>query len=118
MQFTPRRKLRALIAFAIYTTYEQRAKRCLNLKDHFQCQELQCTRAWSPKEYPEWLLFEVEQNKMIRQKQFEVAKAKLDLSTNAGSVLQLNMGEGKTSVILPILCAGSWLAPPSSSVIT
>ncbi|XP_055325640.1 uncharacterized protein LOC129579505 [Sitodiplosis mosellana] len=62
---------------------------------------------WSPHEYPEWLLFEIEQNLTIRRIQIEIAKRMIDppkIETKH-SVMQLNMGEGKTKVIVPILAA-------------
>ena len=57
-------------------------------------------RAWSVKDFPEWLVFEMEQRLQIRGVQFEVAN---HLMTNPGAIAQLNMGEGKTRVILPML---------------
>lgn len=66
---------------------------------------------WKPCEYPEWLLFEIEQNLTIRRIQIEIAKRMISPPPNADgcstkhSVMQLNMGEGKTAVIVPILAA-------------
>lgn len=62
---------------------------------------------WSPHEYPEWLLFEIEQNLTIRRIQIEIAKRMIQPPENETkhSVMQLNMGEGKTAVIVPILAA-------------
>ena len=56
-------------------------------------------RAWI-KPFPEWLVFEMEQQLQIRGVQFEVAR---HLMSNPGAISQLNMGEGKTRVILPML---------------
>jgi hypothetical protein len=50
--------------------------------------------------HPEWLVFEVEQQLKIRRVQYTTAKHLID---NPGTVTQLNMGEGKTRVILPML---------------
>lgn len=62
---------------------------------------------WKPCDYPEWLLFEIEQNLTIRRIQIEVAKRMIDPphGETKHSVMQLNMGEGKTAVIVPILAA-------------
>lgn len=60
---------------------------------------------WTPNEYPEWLLFEIEMNLSIRKIQVEVARRMIDPPGGVHSVLQLNMGEGKTAVIVPILAA-------------
>lgn len=60
---------------------------------------------WTPNEYPEWLLFEIEMNLTIRKLQVEVARKMIDPPNGVHSVMQLNMGEGKTAVIVPILAA-------------
>ncbi|TYZ56854.1 hypothetical protein PybrP1_001956, partial [[Pythium] brassicae (nom. inval.)] len=62
--------------------------------------ELASVREWSSAEFPFWLAFEVEGRLQIRHEQFVVAKHLID---NPGSVSQLNMGRGKTRVILPML---------------
>ncbi|XP_055297736.1 uncharacterized protein LOC129566134 [Sitodiplosis mosellana] len=65
---------------------------------------------WKPSERPEWLIFEVEQNLTIREIQIKVAEQMIEPPKKPGvdakhSVMQLNMGEGKTAVIVPILAA-------------
>lgn len=61
------------------------------------------SEGWATGSYPEWLLFELEQNLFIRPKQAQIA---LQMLTSTESICsQLQMGEGKTSVILPIVCA-------------
>ncbi|KAF5833854.1 hypothetical protein DUNSADRAFT_9691 [Dunaliella salina] len=67
-------------------------------------QELQCERTWSVACHPEWLVLEVEGQLQIRPTQYCVAE---HLLQNPGAVDQLNMGEGKTRVILPML-ATTW----------
>ena len=62
--------------------------------------ELLTTRVWDPHLFPFWLSFEVDMNLQIRPVQFVVAK---ELIENPASIVQLNMGEGKTRVILPML---------------
>ena len=59
-----------------------------------------CGRGWEVQDFPGWLVFEMEQQLQIRQVQYEVAK---HLMKNPGDIAQLNMGEGKTRVILPML---------------
>eukprot|EP00798_Chlamydomonas_sp_ICE-L_P016368 gene16368-22570_t len=63
-------------------------------------QELQVRRQWSVSEYPEWLVFEVEGGLQIRPQQYAVATC---LLREPGAIAQLNMGEGKTRVIPPML---------------
>lgn len=57
-------------------------------------------RTWGIEEYPEWLVFEAEGSLQIRPNQYQIAK---DLMNRPGAVEQLNMGEGKTRVIMPML---------------
>ncbi|KAK6953357.1 hypothetical protein Daesc_005660 [Daldinia eschscholtzii] len=60
-------------------------------------------RNWRVEEYPDWLLLEVESNLLIRETQVEVALAIIAPESQANSVLQLNMGQGKTSCIIPMV---------------
>ena len=57
-------------------------------------------RSWSVKEHPQWLAFEVEQRLQIRRLQHATADY---LMKNPSAITQLNMGEGKTRVILPMM---------------
>ena len=63
-------------------------------------QELQVHRNWDPRQYPSWLCFEVEARLQIRPRQASIAQRLID---NPGDIVQLNMGEGKTRVVLPML---------------
>ena len=63
-------------------------------------QELQERRTWEVSEHPKWLVFEVENALQIRPVQYEVARTMID---NPASLVQLNMGQGKTRVIVPML---------------
>ncbi|XP_035706876.1 uncharacterized protein LOC110848267 [Folsomia candida] len=58
---------------------------------------------WTSEEFPEWLLLELELNLTIRGIQARIAKHMMDLNSGGSKVTQLNMGEGKTSVILPMV---------------
>ena len=68
--------------------------------DDLLIQELQTRRIWSVEEHPYWLVYEAINTIQIRPTQFSVAKSLMD---NEGAIVQLNMGEGKTRVILPML---------------
>ncbi|KAF5002203.1 hypothetical protein FDECE_10694, partial [Fusarium decemcellulare] len=57
---------------------------------------------WSPDEYPDWMLLEIESNMMIRPVQIDVALATMSPDSESNSVLQMNMGQGKTSCIIPM----------------
>jgi len=53
---------------------------------------------WDPMENPDWLLVELESNLLIRQVQAEIATEMLEPGSKKNTVMQLNMGEGKSSV--------------------
>ncbi|KAI1763802.1 hypothetical protein GGR53DRAFT_466937 [Hypoxylon sp. FL1150] len=71
-------------------------------------------RTWDPLEHPEWLLLEVESGITIRDVQVLIASEMMNPSSRSNAVMQLNMGEGKSSVIVPMIAAelanGSQLA--------
>lgn len=60
---------------------------------------------WEAKDHVEWFLLEIDFNLRIRPDQHEVAKAMITPSTNSNFVLQMNMGKGKSSVIIPMVVA-------------
>ncbi|GAB4822814.1 hypothetical protein N2152v2_009860 [Parachlorella kessleri] len=69
-------------------------------------QELQVRREWDVAAHPEWLVFEAEGQLQIRPVQYWVAHYLINNMGSldkAGAIVQLNMGEGKTRVILPML---------------
>ncbi|CAM9398568.1 unnamed protein product [Choristocarpus tenellus] len=63
-------------------------------------EELEVTREFDPYLYPKWLVFEVDNGLQVRPRQAEVAQHMIH---HPGDIIQLNMGEGKTRVILPLL---------------
>ena len=62
---------------------------------------------WDPLENPDWLLVELESNLLIRPVQAEIAMEMLQPKSNQNSVMQLNMGEGKSSVSIVSLLQGT-----------
>ncbi|KAK6866259.1 hypothetical protein PG995_002787 [Apiospora arundinis] len=60
---------------------------------------------WDPYDYPEWHLMECESGILIRQVQQSIAKLMMMPPEDKNAVMQLNMGEGKSSVIVPIIAA-------------
>jgi hypothetical protein len=60
---------------------------------------------WSPSTMPDWLLLEIDSNISIRPDQVEVAWATIRPGSGTNSVLQVNMGKGKTSCIVPMAIA-------------
>ena len=98
-------------ALVVRWTEKQRLQRCLqHLKSrksvHLQ-RELNNVghTNWVPQEFAEWLILEAEGNFMIRPAQVEIAQQMFDPPDDKNAVMQLNMGEGKSSVIVPMLVA-------------
>ncbi|GKU07943.1 unnamed protein product [Fusarium langsethiae] len=60
---------------------------------------------WNPREHPEWLLLECESEILIRDVHQQIAQQMIQPPDNKNSVMQLNMGEGKSSVIVPSVAA-------------
>ncbi|KAH0566486.1 hypothetical protein GP486_000104 [Trichoglossum hirsutum] len=60
---------------------------------------------WSPLDFTDWLLLEIESDILIRPEQVDVAHAIISPASRSNSVLQLNMGKGKTSCIVPMAAA-------------
>jgi hypothetical protein len=97
---------------------EDKAERLLgflrsNLHDELVA-ELQSSRIWSVCDHREWLVFEVKQSLQIRPNQYKVAQGliedrfvrdagKPEHYDRPGMIAQLNMGEGKTRVIPPMV---------------
>jgi hypothetical protein len=74
--------------------------RCITFEkdDHHKLvNELLCVRKYDPRSRPRWLAFEVEQGIQIRPEQFDLA---IHLLQNPGSISQMNMGLGKTRVLI------------------
>jgi len=69
---------------------------------------------WDPSSFPDWLLLEIDANLSIRPEQVQVAHAIISPASGSNSVLQMNMGSGKTSCIVPmamsVLADGTQLA--------
>ncbi|KAM3434565.1 hypothetical protein NHJ13734_005956 [Beauveria thailandica] len=60
---------------------------------------------WNPKDSPESLLLEIESGILIREVQEHIASEMRSPAAEENAVMQLNMGEGKSSVIVPIVAA-------------
>ncbi|KAF8132464.1 hypothetical protein EV363DRAFT_108384 [Boletus edulis] len=57
---------------------------------------------WNSEEYPDWLLIQLQGDFVIRGVQADVAVKMIFPPFGENSTMQVNMGEGKSSVILPI----------------
>lgn len=63
----------------------------LSLERHYQ-------RNWDPLAHPDWILFEIDSGMTIRGAQAELALQMISPDSGRSAVMQLNMGEGKSSV--------------------
>ncbi|KAK1760199.1 hypothetical protein QBC47DRAFT_427171 [Echria macrotheca] len=103
---------KAVVNFALTIIYLQRAERLLNSGSSGQQSELKkellnqgAHHEFDPMSQPEALLLEVEQEILIRPVQQTVARHMRDPPHGNNSVMQLNMGEGKSSVIVPLVAS-------------
>ncbi|KAI2471129.1 hypothetical protein F4781DRAFT_143131 [Annulohypoxylon bovei var. microspora] len=97
-----------ILDFALSITNLQRKLRMISHQisnEHARYEEERMNTGhsnWRVEDYPDWILLEVESNLLIRETQVEVALAIIEPESKANSVLQLNMGQGKTSCIIPM----------------
>ncbi|QSZ29330.1 hypothetical protein DSL72_003844 [Monilinia vaccinii-corymbosi] len=101
---------RSIVSFGLALTALQRAERLVACCDNQAELLMELSNpgheAWDPLMHPDWLLLELENGILIRKDQAEISKEMIDPSSGANSVMQLNMGLGKSSVIVPIVaCA-------------
>ncbi|KAG9185573.1 hypothetical protein G6011_06904 [Alternaria panax] len=101
----------ALVAFGVAVTKLQRLFRIQDAQKRWKKQqerdewENKGHGNWDPVAFSEWLLLEIDGDILIRNEQVDVALATVSPQTNKNSVLQLLMGKGKTSCILPMVAA-------------
>lgn len=94
-----------LIAYAVSLVSLQRVLRMQDAKLNNNNQRLFDERKntphvnWNPLEHPDWVLLEIEANISIRQDQVDVARATISPPSGTNSVLQMNMGQGKTHTL-------------------
>ncbi|KAJ6561124.1 hypothetical protein DFH09DRAFT_503515 [Mycena vulgaris] len=62
-------------------------------------------QGWDPMVYPDWLLVQLDADLLIRPVQASIAKQMMSPESETNTLMQLNMGEGKSSVIVPIIAA-------------
>ncbi|WDK18700.1 hypothetical protein CGRA01v4_09986 [Colletotrichum graminicola] len=106
---TPAAWSECLIQFGTAITQLQRAERMMaSLGDTAALiNELQNPghTNWLPKEFPDTLLLEIESGIMVREVQESIADKMRSPPGNENVVMQLNMGEGKSSVIVQMVVA-------------
>ncbi|KAJ4296532.1 hypothetical protein N0V90_006577 [Kalmusia sp. IMI 367209] len=98
-----------VIQYGLAVTDLHRARRLLRLSkyDKELAEELRNRghQNWEPEEEPEILLLEAESGIMVREVQQEIAQQMREPPENRNSAMQLNMGQGKSSVIVPMVAA-------------
>ncbi|KAI6026974.1 hypothetical protein EDC04DRAFT_220473 [Pisolithus marmoratus] len=98
----------SLIAFAKLALECQRARRMLALAKNGRTEDLHkemenagCD-GWKAESYTDWLLIQLDGDFLVRRIQADVASEMITPHYGQNTVLQLNMGEGKSSVIVPV----------------
>ena len=97
----------AIVAYGLAISNLQRFERissCFDRKAELSAEMMNPGHVdWDAMEYPDWLLLELENNILIRQEQAQIARQMISPSSGNNSIMQLNMGLGKSSVIVPIV---------------
>ncbi|KAL4078001.1 hypothetical protein J3A83DRAFT_4087181 [Scleroderma citrinum] len=100
-----------LISFAKLTLEYQRSRRMLlsatngHLEDLRKEMENTGCIGWAAESHPDWLLIQLEGNFLIRHVQANVAFEMISPQSGKNTALQLHMGEGKSSVIVPMVAS-------------
>ncbi|OAR02436.1 hypothetical protein LLEC1_04029 [Akanthomyces lecanii] len=98
----------ALVTYGTALTELQRAERLIQAKTPSdlvkELSNLGHTN-WEPMDNPESLLLEIESGILIREVQDDIASEMKNPRNEENAVMQLNMGEGKSSVIVPAVAA-------------
>ncbi|KAH9865890.1 hypothetical protein J1614_009477 [Plenodomus biglobosus] len=95
----------AIVAHGILITKLQRLLRIHNALYHGKINRLSEEfensghENWNPLEWPDWLLLEIDSDILIRQEQVDVARAIIAPESRNNTVLQLNMGKGKSRTL-------------------
>ncbi|KAK4574981.1 hypothetical protein LTR86_000831 [Recurvomyces mirabilis] len=100
-----------IVDYGLALTALQRARRLVVLAEASSqedlANELRNTghQNWDPMDSSDSLLMEIESGVMIREVQEQIAAQMRDPQNGNNAVMQLNMGEGKSSIIVPIVAA-------------
>ncbi|KAF2622185.1 hypothetical protein BU25DRAFT_403259 [Macroventuria anomochaeta] len=98
-----------MVEFGLAITNLHRAQRLVALLDkpvelNEELQHVSHTN-WNPSKFPETLLLEAESGILVRKVQATIAAEMMEPLDAQNTVMQLNMGEGKSSTIVPIVAA-------------
>ncbi|KAG0707120.1 hypothetical protein DFH29DRAFT_995437 [Suillus ampliporus] len=101
----------ALVCLSQILLRLQRSRRLLifaankNWVEFFKELENEGCEGFDPELYPDWLLIQLESQFLARPVQVKVALEMMSPCTGGNTSLQLNMGEGKSYVIVPLAAA-------------
>ncbi|KAL8784896.1 MAG: hypothetical protein Q9213_003709 [Squamulea squamosa] len=110
-QCIPKEWQESIVITGLGTTILQRARRLViaveqdDAFNFFREIENPGRTNWSAPEMPDWLLMEIDGDFLIRPTQVRVALEMINPSSSSNTLMQLNMGEGKSSVITPLIAA-------------
>ncbi|KAL8766975.1 MAG: hypothetical protein Q9209_006387 [Squamulea sp. 1 TL-2023] len=110
-QCIPKEWQESIFIIGLGTTILQRARRLViaveqdDAFNFFREIENPGRTNWSASEMPDWLLTEIDGDFLIRPTQVRVALEMINPSSSSNALMQLNMGEGKSSVITPLIAA-------------
>ncbi|KAG8733132.1 hypothetical protein FRC11_008540 [Ceratobasidium sp. 423] len=100
---------RGFIGYARLFADYQRSQRLIALAESGNMEEFNkehdLSAAKPGADDPDWLLVQIDGNFGARSVQCQVAREMISPSSGSNTVLQLNMGEGKSSVIVPIIAS-------------
>lgn len=99
---------KAIVAYGVAVTKLQQAQRLSRLSTATDLIKELSNKGhtnWNPADNPEPLLLEIESGILIRDVQEDIARQMRAPPEGRNAVMQLNMGEGKSSVIVPIVAA-------------
>ncbi|KAF3920498.1 hypothetical protein ABW20_dc0107733 [Dactylellina cionopaga] len=102
---------KAIIELGETILRQQRADRLVQFHRNDMTQEFQREakneghQNWNSEDFIDWLLFELDSEMLIRPVQADIGRAMMDGTPDHNAVMQLNMGEGKSAVIVPAVVA-------------
>ncbi|KAF6811565.1 hypothetical protein CPLU01_15094 [Colletotrichum plurivorum] len=106
---TPMKWRERIADYGVALTQLQRAERMVAYQDDPAALENELRNPghtnWTPLKCPDTLLLEVDSGMMVREVQESIAAKMRDPPSGKNAVMQLNMGEGKSAVIVPIVAA-------------
>ncbi|KAF8492828.1 hypothetical protein F5888DRAFT_1857202, partial [Russula emetica] len=106
----PDRWKAVITRYAVFLLKYQQSRRLLELSSRQKHEELfreidSMRRNVLAESTPDWLLVQIEANLVARPVQVAVAREMISPSSKRNISLQLNMGEGKSSVIVPLVAS-------------